>query len=51
MKSVKLDQDAHNILTKVKNRMKGEGIESPSMSDAIRYLYHLVDNKKGGKSE
>ena len=45
VKSVKLDKDAHSILLIVKYQMKNDGIEYPSMSDAIRYLFRKSEKK------
>jgi len=39
MKIIRVDDNAHGILNKVKKKMKGEGIENPTFSDAIRWLY------------
>ena len=40
MKTLRIDDNAHKLLCKVKDIMKKEGIEKPSMSDVIRYLYN-----------
>lgn len=39
MKMIRVDEHAHRLLLKVKEDMKKEGIEKPSMSDVIRWLY------------
>ena len=39
MKQFKIDNQSHFLLLSVKKLMKKEGFESPSMSDAIRYMY------------
>jgi len=39
MKIIRVDDNAHGILNKVKKKMKEEGIENPTFSDAIRWLY------------
>ena len=47
MKQLKIDNNAHNILMeKAKKMMKKEGIESPSASEVIRWLW----KKSGGNS-
>ena len=38
MKMVKLDDNAHEILSHVKEDMKKSGIESPTFSDTIRWI-------------
>lgn len=35
-----IDEDAHKKLIEIKEKMKKEGIENPSFSDVIRYLYN-----------
>lgn len=37
-KNIRIDENAHNILVKVKEEMKEEGICTPTLSDAIRWL-------------
>jgi len=39
MKMIRVDDNAHKLLNKVKKKMKEEGIENPTFSDAIRWLY------------
>ena len=34
-----MDKNAHEILLKVKELMREEGIEHPTMSDAVRWLW------------
>ena len=43
MNQVRVDDHAHGILKKVKKDMQSEGIEAPSMSDAIRYMYNVYE--------
>lgn len=38
MKQIKIDEDAHHILIDTKKSMKERGIESPTLSGAIREL-------------
>jgi len=38
MKNINIDDGAHDILVWAKKQLQGEGFESPSHSDAIRYL-------------
>jgi len=39
MKVIRIDDNAHDLLNKVKEKMKEIGIENPSFSDAIRWLF------------
>lgn len=39
VKNITLDEDAHSKLTETKERMKEKGIEAPSLSDAVRWLW------------
>lgn len=43
MKQVRVDDNAHSLLKEVKKDMKEEGIEAPSMSDAIRHIYNYYE--------
>ena len=45
MKMIRVDEHAHRLLLKVKEEMKKEGIEKPSMSDVIRWLYDKSHRK------
>ncbi len=38
MKNLKIDENAHAILTSVRGHIKRSGIENPNLSDAIREL-------------
>jgi len=40
---MRVDENAHGLLENVKEDMKKEGIEAPSMSDAIRYIYNYYE--------
>lgn len=40
MKNLKIDENAHTILTSVREQIKDSGIENPNLSDAIRELDH-----------
>jgi len=46
MKTLRIDDNAHKLLCNVKEIMKEEGIEAPSMSEVIRYLYNKAFNEK-----
>lgn len=48
MKKISIDEDAHKRLADEKKKMQEEGFESPSFSDAIRWI--LVFKKEGEKS-
>lgn len=37
-KTIKIDDDAHNKLSATKKSIKNAGIDSPTFSDAIRWL-------------
>jgi len=38
MKNLKIDEDAHRILTSARDDLMKRGIENPNLSDAIREL-------------
>lgn len=38
MKVIRIDENAHKILTEVKKRMEANGIENPDLSQAVRQL-------------
>lgn len=38
MKNLKIDEDAHRILTTARDDLEKRGIENPNLSDAIREL-------------
>jgi hypothetical protein len=38
MKTMRIDDNAHELILCVKTRMKAEGLEHPSISEAIRWL-------------
>ncbi|NMG83758.1 MAG: hypothetical protein GIS02_06110 [Methanosarcinales archaeon] len=40
MKKIRTDDNAHEILYVVKREMKERGIERPTFSDVIRWMYH-----------
>lgn len=44
MKTVKVDDNAHEILTAWKEHTDSEGIENPSFSDAIRWAHSIVES-------
>lgn len=39
MKSIRIDENAYQLLQNVKEEMKKEGIEGPGYSDVIRWLW------------
>ena len=39
MKTLAIDESAHEILMKAKNETKKSGIDKPSHSDAIRWMW------------
>ncbi|MFO7881011.1 MAG: hypothetical protein R6U52_00570 [Kosmotogaceae bacterium] len=42
MKTVTVDDNAHNILLWAKKQMKSQGIEKPSHSEAIRWMKQQI---------
>jgi predicted CopG family antitoxin len=40
MKMIRIDNNAHKLLNKAKDKMREEGIENPTFSDVIRWLYN-----------
>jgi len=46
MKTLRIDENAHKLLCEVKEIMKKEGIESPSMSEVIRFLYNKAFSER-----
>jgi len=42
MKKIRTDDNAHKTLVDVKEMMRKEGIESPTFSDAIRWMYVII---------
>jgi hypothetical protein len=50
MKTIVIDQNAHDILNWAKEKAQGDGIESPSHSDAIRWLKNQTE-EVGEKNE
>ena len=45
MKTLRIDDHAHEILQKAREEAKKQGIENASMSDAVRYLAGSVEQK------
>ncbi|MFH1404432.1 MAG: hypothetical protein ABIH11_09210 [Candidatus Altiarchaeota archaeon] len=45
MKNISIDENAHKILLWAKNQCIREGIERPSLSDAVRQLKNLSDSQ------
>jgi len=43
MKMIRIDNNAHELLNKVKDKMREEGIENPTFSDVIRWLCSHVE--------
>ncbi len=41
----RIDDNAREILEQMKNRLKAEGIKSPNLSDAIRYMKTYIDRE------
>jgi hypothetical protein len=39
MKNINVDDSAHALLMWAKTQLQGEGVESPSHSDAVRFLW------------
>lgn len=46
MKNLNIDENAHTILIKSKEKCAKEGIENPSHSDAIRWLWKKLEENK-----
>jgi len=44
MKSIRIDENAHAIIQKAKEAMKQEGIESPSVSDVLRWMWQKIQS-------
>jgi len=42
MKKIRTDNNAHELLVNVKKMIRKEGIESPTFSDAIRWMYVII---------
>lgn len=38
MKNLKIDENAHDILTAARDELEKRGVENPNLSDAIREL-------------
>lgn len=47
VKNLNIDENAHTILLKAKKECSKEGIEKPSHSDAIRWLWEKLNNNYG----
>ncbi|MFC2162390.1 hypothetical protein ACFLRF_01800 [Candidatus Altiarchaeota archaeon] len=45
MKTITIDDNAHNALMWAKEKCKKEGIEKPSLSEAIRHMRSLIDSR------
>ena len=45
MKNISLDDNAHNILMQAKIEIKKTGVEKPSHSDTIRWLWNKIKEK------
>lgn len=43
-KTIRIDENAHRILVKVKEEMRSDGIASPTLSDAVRRMNRKLDN-------
>ena len=46
MKTLAIDENAHEILMKAKNETKKAGIDKPSHSDAIRWMWGKIKSEK-----
>ena len=46
MKNLNVDENAHSILIKAKEECTRDGIENPSHSDAIRWLWKKLEGRK-----
>lgn len=46
MKTLRIDDHAHEILQKAREEAKKQGIENASMSDAVRYLAGVLNKKQ-----
>ena len=44
MKSIRIDENAHAIIQQAKNAMRREGIEYPSISDVIRWMWQKIQS-------
>jgi len=51
MKNLLVDDNSHSILLKAKEECAKDGIESPSHSDAIRWLWGKLNNNYGTEEE
>ena len=45
MKTLRIDDSAHEVLMKAKIEVKKAGIEKPSHSDAIRWMWAEIGGK------
>jgi len=42
VRTIKIDENAYELINKVKDLMREEGIECPSYSDAVRWLWNKL---------
>jgi len=51
MGAVNLDNDVKNKLDLIKSELRKQGINGPSYSDTIRFLYDKYKQKEGEQNE